>query len=67
MLPNGTHFVTAGRDGRAILWGLDGFKKVKEYRGPEGAWRVASSPDGRTLFMVQKGAMQRLDLPALPK
>ena len=41
VLPNGTHFVTAGRDGRVILWAIDGFKQVKEYRGPEGPWRLA--------------------------
>ena len=63
----GTHFVTAGRDGRVILWDINGFKKAKEFRGPEGAWQLALSPDGRTLVAVQKGIMERIDLPELPQ
>jgi WD40 repeat protein len=63
MLPSGTHFLTVGRDGRLILWQLDGFKKLKEIRCPEGAWRVAVSPDGKAVVMQRTGAIVRVELP----
>ncbi|HEX3148554.1 MAG TPA: hypothetical protein VHR66_10750 [Gemmataceae bacterium] len=66
ILPEGTHFVTAGRDGRLILWAIEGFKQVKEFRGPEGAWRLAVEPNGRSVIMQQPGFIQRVDLP-VPK
>jgi WD40 repeat protein len=62
MLPNGTDFLTAGRDGRLILWELNGFKKVKEFRVPEGAWRLAVAPDGRAVVMQRAGAVLRIEL-----
>jgi WD40 repeat protein len=67
MHPSGKHFLSAGRDGRVILWALDGFKKVKEFRGPDGPWRLAISPDGRGAVLVQSGMMMRIELPGLTK
>src|SRR5205085_4844012 len=67
MLPGGTHFVTAGRDGRVILWDLKEFKKIKEYRGPDGPWRLAVSPECKSIVMAQPGYIQRIDLPDLSK
>ena len=67
LLPDGTHFVSAGRDGRVILWDLADFSKVKEYRGPEGPWRLAVHPAGKSIVMVQPGFIQRIDLPDLSK
>jgi WD40 repeat protein len=64
VLPGGTHFATAGRDGRVILWELKEFKKFKEYRGPEGPWRLVVSPDNKSLLMAQPGYIQKIDLPA---
>jgi WD40 repeat protein len=66
-LYGGTHFVTAGRDGRVIVWELKEFKKVKEYRGPEGPWRMVVSPENKSLVMAQPGVIQRIDLPAIVK
>ena len=66
VLPVGTHFLTAGRDGRVILWRLDGFRRVKEWRGPPGAWRLAVAPDGRSVVAQLPGLVLRLDLPATP-
>jgi WD40 repeat protein len=67
MLPGGTHFVTAGRNGRVIVWDLKEFKKIKEYHGPDGAWRLAVSPAGKALILVQPGNIERIDLPELAK
>lgn len=67
MLSGGTHFVTAGRDGRVIVWDLKAFKKIKEYRGPEGPWRLAMSPDNKSLVMAQPGYIQRIELPGAVK
>jgi WD40 repeat protein len=67
MLSGATHFVTAGCDGRVILWELKEFKKVKEYRGPEGPWRLAVSPENKSLLMAQPGYIQKIDLPASVK
>lgn len=63
MLPGGFEFVTAGRDGRVILWDLKEFKMIKEYRGPDGPWRLAVSPNGKSIVMAQPGFIQRIDLP----
>jgi WD40 repeat protein len=65
-LADGSHFVTVGRDGRVIFWELEGFKQVKEFRGPEGPWRVAIEPSGRAAIMQQPGFIQRIDFPAVP-
>jgi WD40 repeat protein len=64
MIPKSMQFVTAGRDGRVILWDLDGLKQLKEYHGPEGAWRIAVAPDGRAVFMQQPELIQRINLTA---
>jgi WD40 repeat protein len=66
VLPKGTHFLTAGRDGRLTLWQLDGFRKVREWRGPPGAWRLAVAPDGRSVVAQLPGFVLRIDLPAVP-
>jgi len=67
MHPSGKHFLSAGRDGRVILWELDSFKRVKEFRGREGPWRLALSPDARHAVLVQPGMMERIELPDLPR
>jgi WD40 repeat protein len=64
VLPGGTRCVTAGKDGRIILWELNGLKQLKEYRGPEGPWRLAVAPDGRSVVLQQSGSIQRVVLPA---
>jgi WD40 repeat protein len=67
VLPTGIHFVTAGRDGRVILWELDGFRKLKEFHGSQGAWRLAVAPDGRSVVMQRPGDILRIDLPDVGK
>jgi WD40 repeat protein len=67
VLPDGRRFLTAGSNGVIILWELDGFKRVKEYRGPSGPWRLDISSDGRVAILVQAGLIQRIDLPAVSK
>ena len=63
VLPDGARFLTAGRDGRVILWELDGFRKAKEFRTPDGPWRLAVAPDGRALVMQRPEQILRIDLP----
>jgi len=63
-LPNGRNFLSAGRNGKLILWETASLKKLKEYRCPEGPWRVAIAPDGRTAIVHQPGYIARIDLPA---
>ena len=67
MIPGTAHFVTAGRNGHVIVWNLQGFRKVKEYVGPDGPWRMVVAPDGKSVFMQQPGIMQIIDLPKLPR
>src|SRR5262249_51396815 len=62
VLPDGTQFLTLGRDGRLIRWELDGFRKVSEFRLPEGPWRLAVAPDGRALVVQKAGEILRIDL-----
>jgi WD40 repeat protein len=62
VLPDGTHFLTLARDGRLIRWELDGFRKVSESRLPEGPWRLAVAPDGRTAVAQKAGEILRIDL-----
>ena len=65
MLPDGKHFLTAGQDGRIILWGVDGFEKVKEYKISPGSWNAAVSPDGKSAILQTNGMMALLELPNL--
>ena len=67
LVAGAAHFVTAGRNGRVIVWNLQGFKKVKELVGPDGPWRILVAPDGRAVYMLQPGIMQVIDLPRLPR
>jgi WD40 repeat protein len=63
VLPGGKRCVTAGLDGRIILWQLDGLKVIKEYRGPVGAWHLTVAPDGRSAVLQQSGSIERIELP----
>ncbi len=63
-LPNGKNFLSAGRNGKLILWETATLKKLKEYRCPVGPWRIAVAPDGRTAIVHQPGYIARIDLPA---
>jgi len=63
MLPDGKHFLTAGQDGRIILWDVDGFNKVKEYKIFAGTWQAALSPDGKSAILQTSGMMALLELP----
>ena len=63
VLPDGARFLTAGRDGRVVLWELDGFRKLKEFRAPDGPWRLAVAPDGQAAVMQKPGQVLRIDLP----
>src|SRR5262249_8002864 len=65
MLPDGKHFLTAGQDGRIILWAVDGFTKIKEYRVFPGTWHAAVSPDGKSAILQTSGMMTLLELPDL--
>jgi hypothetical protein len=67
VLSDGKRLLTAGHNGVIILWELDGFKRVKEYRGPAGPWRPDISSDGGVAILVQAGLIQRIDLPAVAK
>jgi WD40 repeat protein len=62
-LPDGKQFVTVGGDGRTIVWQVDGFRKVKEIKGPSGPGWAALSPDGKTLVVQQSQYMQLVELP----
>jgi WD40 repeat protein len=67
VLPNGTHFLTLGRDGRLILWELGDFRKAKEFRVPEGPWRLAVAPDGRAAVVQKAGEILRIELTDAPR
>jgi WD40 repeat protein len=63
VLPDGARFLTAGRGGRVILWELDGFRKAKEFRTPDGPWRLVVAPDGKAVVMQKPEQVLRIDLP----
>ncbi|HKB03038.1 MAG TPA: PQQ-binding-like beta-propeller repeat protein [Gemmataceae bacterium] len=63
ILNDGKRVAVARADGRTVVYELDGLKKLKEYRGLPGERRLVVSPDGRSLLMIQPGAMQVFELP----
>ncbi|HJZ93984.1 MAG TPA: hypothetical protein VKE40_24125, partial [Gemmataceae bacterium] len=60
---DGQRVAIARADDRTAIYELDGLKKVKEYHGLEGERQLVASPDGRSLLMIQPGAMQVFELP----
>lgn len=64
-LPAGrtTRFLTTGTDGRTVLWGLSGDRRVKEFIGLPGNRKLRIAPGGRTAVVHGPTTIEVLDLP----
>ena len=56
--PDGRRLATGGIAGRVTLWDVHARKVLRTIRFPVGVWWVAVSPDGRSLAMQSRTAVE---------